>query len=90
MEGGIFKKAMKVATTFQISPEEDREITRLKKELGLPSKKAVILEGIRVLHQMKSEQDRRQRLKSASQRVSKHSLKINREWGPRSSALKIS
>ena len=80
---------MKVATTFQISPEEDRQITRLKKELGLPSKKAVLLEGIRALNQLKSEQTRRKRLQMASERVAKHSLKLNREWAGRSSALKI-
>jgi hypothetical protein len=87
---GYSDGVMKVATTFQITPEEDKEINRLKKELGLPSKKAVILEGLRALQDLRREQKRRQRLQTASRLVGQGSLQVNREWASRASALKTS
>lgn len=79
---------MKVATTIQITAEEDREISELKTKLGLPSKKAVVIEGIRNLREIIQDQRRRQRLQAASREVRKRSFHANREWAPLSTALK--
>ena len=69
-------------TTIQITPEEDREISELKERLQLPSKKAVVLEGLRSLRQIIKDQQRRRRLKTASLRVRDVSIHTNREWAP--------
>jgi hypothetical protein len=79
---------MKTLTTIQVTSEEDREIAVLKNKLGLPSKKAVVLEGLRALQQILRDQQRRQRLQAASRLVREQSKKINREWAPLSTALK--
>jgi len=81
---------MQVATTIQISREEDQEIVVLKKQLCLPSKKAVVLEGIRSLQQKLKEQDRVRRLQAASKQVRTESQRINQEWAPHASATRIS
>ena len=79
---------MKVATTIQISSEEDREIARLKEVLGFASKKAVILEGLRALNERLQELKRRHQLQKASQLVRQESSLLNKEWAPLSAALK--
>lgn len=79
---------MQVATTIQVTKEEDRAITQLKKKLGLPSKKAVLLEGMQALTQIVENRQRRTRLQAASLAVRRESIKINKEWAPRSTALK--
>ena len=80
---------MKVANTIQISSEEDRQINRLQKSLGLDSKKAVIRQGLKMLDDMVAEQQRYQSLQRASQRISQQSKKANQEWSPYSTALKV-
>lgn len=78
----------KVATTIQITSEEDREISRMRSRLGLPSKKAVVLEGLKSLRQILKDQGRRKRLQAASLRLRKQSKEVNKEWAPLSSALR--
>ena len=80
---------VKIATTIQISPEEDREITRLKKALHFPTKKAVVMAGIQKLERAFQEDKRRRRLQEASLRVRKESLRVNQEWAPYSTAADI-
>lgn len=79
---------MKVATTIQITSEEDREISRLKEVLGLPSKKAVVMEGVRGLREILKDQHRRRRLQVASRLVREESRAANREWAPLASSLR--
>ena len=79
---------MKAVSTIQVTSEEDKEIAHLKEELGLPSKKAVVLEGLRSLRKLLEDQRRHHRLQSASLLVRKGSSKINREWAAHSTALK--
>lgn len=81
--------AMKAATTIQVTKEEDRAITRLKNKLALPSKKAVVLEGIRALSDIVEDRQRRRRLQVASLAVRLESKRINKEWAHHSSALKF-
>lgn len=73
--------------TIQLTDDEDREVAELKKRLSLPSKKAVILEGLRSLRQILQAQKRQRRLRSASLSVRKQSLAANREWASRSTAI---
>lgn len=80
---------MKVATTIQVTSEEDQEIARLKKILGLPTKKAVVMEGIRSLRQILRDQQRRRRLQEASAVIQSDSRQTNREWAPHSTAIRI-
>lgn len=80
---------MKVATTIQMNPEEDRKITRLKKTLHFPTKKAVVMAGVQKLEDTLSEESRRRRLREASLRVRKESIGVNLEWAPYSTATKI-
>ena len=79
---------MQAATTIQVTKEEDRAITQLKKRLGLPSKKAVLLEGMRALTQIAEDRQRRIRLQAASLTTRRESIEINKEWASRSTALK--
>lgn len=76
-------------TTIQITPDEDREITDLKEQLKLPSKRAVVMEAVRSLRLLMEDEERRGRLRRASSLVSRGSMDANREWAPQSSALKI-
>lgn len=78
---------MAVLNTIQMTQAEDREIVELKEELGLSSKKAVVLEGIHLLKKSLIEQKRIQTLKNASIKVRKASKKENQEWSKLSSAL---
>lgn len=74
-------------TTIQISKEEDLFIARLKKVLDLPSKKAVVMAGIKKLwfeHQNKVKADR---LKKASLAVQAESLDINQEFSNKAYSL---
>jgi hypothetical protein len=80
---------MKTLTTIQVTSEEDREIALLKEKLGLPSKKAVVLEGLRALRRILQDQMRRKRLQAASRLVREDSRRINDEWSPLSTALRI-
>lgn len=80
---------MKALNTIQIGPDEDHEINRLKKELGLPSKKAVVMEGIRTLAELFKDKQRAHRLQALSLRLRKQSRKLNRDWAPLSSGIKI-
>lgn len=80
---------MKVATTIQISFDEDQEIETLKSTLGLPSKKAVVIEGLRTLRSLVEERHRRHRLQSLSERLRRQSQLINKEWAPLSTASKV-
>lgn len=79
---------MKVATTIQISTEEDREIMHLKKELGLATKKAVIMEGVHSLAERVEEWKRKRRLQKASQLTRRESIEENRLWAPLAAPLK--
>lgn len=79
---------MKTLTTIQVTSEEDKEIAALKEKLHLSSKKAVVLEGLRLLRQMIRDQQRRRRLQAASRLVREESRKANREWSPLAAALK--
>ena len=78
---------MKVATTIQMTFEEDQEILALKEMLRLSSKKAVVLEGIRILREGMRQKDRKSRLQEASTLARKESLQANQEWSPSSSAV---
>ena len=78
---------MKAVTTIQITPEEDNEIALLKDKLGLPSKRAVVMQGIRGLSQLLRDQQRRRRLRAAAALVRDETQRTNREWSKRSSAL---
>lgn len=80
---------MKSLTTIQVTFEEDREIDTLKEKLGLPSKKAVVMEGLRALQERIRESQRRKRLHTASHLVYGESKRINQEWASHSSALKV-
>lgn len=80
--------SMIVATTIQLTREEDRAITALKKKLGLASKRAVVMEGVRALMWQVEEKQRRDRLQQASALVRKGSWRVNQDWAPLSSALK--
>lgn len=79
---------MKSLNTIQIGPDEDLEICRLKKELGLPSKKAVVMEGIRTLAELFKDKQRSHRLQALSLKLRKQSRKINQDWAPFSSGTK--
>lgn len=81
--------AMKVATTIQLSSEEDSLLTRLKDHLQFSNKKAVVLEGLRALQNVLAERERVTRLQQASKAVGKSSLLHNREWAPQASAVKV-
>ncbi len=74
-------------TTIQVTQEEDREISQLKEVLGLSSKKAVVMEGVHLLEKMLVDRERVGKLKKASLKVRKSSLKANREWSASSSAI---
>lgn len=73
--------------TIQLTNDEDREVADLKDRLGLPTKKAVIMEGLRSLRKLVQAQKRRRRLTAASVRVRKQSLSVNRSWAPRGTAV---
>jgi hypothetical protein len=78
---------MIVATTIQLTREEDLAIAGLKKKLGLASKRAVVMEGVRSLMGQLEERQRRGRLQKASALVREGSRQANRQWAPLSSAL---
>ncbi len=78
-----------MATTIQISSEEDHEITLLKNKLGFPSKKAVIMEGVHTLQQILQNKERASRLANASLKIRKESKKANQIWAPLSTATRI-
>lgn len=80
---------MKVATTIQLSPDEDSVLVMLKNKLQLSNKKAVVMEGLRALQKLLEEKERTTRLQRASRLVGKSSLTHNREWAPQSSAATI-
>lgn len=79
---------MKVATTIQITAEEDKQITSLKKALNFASKKAVVMEGVRLLAVYRQNQARVSRLQGLSKKIRKSSLQVNREWAAHSTAVK--
>ncbi|OGQ08164.1 MAG: hypothetical protein A3G32_08460 [Deltaproteobacteria bacterium RIFCSPLOWO2_12_FULL_40_28] len=79
---------MKALTTIQITIDEDMEISQLKRELKLPSKKAVVMEGVRTLSQFLKDKKRRLHIQNLSLKISKESGKINKEWAPLSTSLK--
>ena len=76
-------------TTIQITKEEDAEIGFLKEKLALPSKKAVVMEGLNALREILRNQQRRRRLQASSQMVRKESGRINRDWAGLSTALRV-
>lgn len=80
---------MKSLTTIQVTLEEDKEIALLKDKLGLPSKKAVVMEGLKALRQILQDQMRRKRLQAASRLVREGSRSANQEWASLSTALQI-
>lgn len=69
-------------TSIQITPEEDREIDELKALFKLPSKRAVVLAGLRELRGKFLQTQRKKRLQSASLLCRDESLVVNREMGP--------
>lgn len=79
---------MKSINTIQVTPQEDKEMSILKEELGLPSKREVLREGLKALRQILEAQQRRKRLQAASRAVRAGSHEANLEWAPLSSALK--
>jgi hypothetical protein len=80
---------MKVATTIQLTSEEDQEIARLKKAMKLNSKKAVVIEGLHALRKLIEAQKRRDRIQKAVLAVREESLAVNREWAPHSTAVRF-
>lgn len=72
--------------SIQITKQEDQLITKLKKALGLPSKKAVLRRALETLVQEYEATKKAERLRDASLRVRKESLKINRDFAGLSSA----
>lgn len=76
-------------TTIQINHEEDQEMARLKTQLRLPSKKAVLLEGIRLLHDKIKQDARRRHLRKVVLAVREESRRVNREWAPGASAVHL-
>ncbi len=79
---------MKVATTIQLSPDEDSLLVRIKQKLRLANKKAVVLEGIRLLDEQVRGRERASRLARASGLVRAESRSVNREWAPISTAVR--
>lgn len=79
---------MKVATTIQITADENRQIDHLKKSFGFRNKKAVVLEGLKALARIQEDLKRRERLSRASLLVRSHSIKANQSWSPLSTAIK--
>ncbi len=75
--------------TIQITQEENQQIEQLKTLLKLPSKRAVVLEGLRGLREKYQMSARRQRLRAASQRCREESLEINQEMAPLGTGSKI-
>lgn len=73
---------VKVATTIQITKEEDQKIIDLKKILGLASKKAVVLEGLNSLNRHVAALKRQRRIRKAVRLVREQSQEINQEWAP--------
>ena len=74
-------------TTIQISKEEDKLITKLKKMFALPSKKAVIMAGV---HQLLREHESRlknERLQKAVLAVRDESQAIVEEMSSLASTL---
>ena len=76
-------------TTIQITKEEDALITKLKKWLGVSSKKAAVMAGVQALMAKRVEEEKHERLRKASRAVRKSSLKANHEWAPHAHALKV-
>lgn len=74
-------------TTIQITREEDNEIAWLKRQLQLPSKRAVLQAGLESLRQIVKSRMRTAQLKAASLRVRRGSRVINHEWAQGSTAL---
>lgn len=79
---------MRIATTIQMTSDEDKEVSRLKEEMRLPSKKAVVLEGLQALRQILQAQGRRRRLQVASRAVRGSTVKVHQEWAALSAAVK--
>jgi len=79
----------RIATTIQITEKENGEIGKLKEALHLPNKKAVVLEGVRSLWKQVEERKRWERLQSASRKVRRISMKVNREWARHGTATKV-
>lgn len=73
-------------TTIQISDEEDQEITKLREFMGLPSKRAVVMEGVKALRDLLRRERRRQQMRKASLRVREGSAAANRAWADLSTA----
>lgn len=76
-------------TTIQITKGEDQEIAHLKVRLGLPSKKAVLLEGMRLLRDKIKQDVRRRHLRKVVLAVRAESQRTNREWAPGASAAHL-
>ena len=76
-------------TTIQITKGEDQEIAQLKVRLGLPSKKAVLLEGMRLLREKIKGDARRRHLRKVVLAIREESQRVNREWAPGASAVHL-
>ncbi|MBF0104938.1 MAG: hypothetical protein HQM16_06380 [Deltaproteobacteria bacterium] len=74
-------------TTIQISKAEDRFITRLKKLLGLSSKKAVVMAGVQNLWLEHLKQTKAQRLQKAALSVQKESAEVHHEFSSKAFGL---
>lgn len=74
-------------TTIQITKEEDHVITRLKKLFDMPSKKAVIMAGIKELMRQHQARQRQDRLRRAVKAVKGESEAILEEMSHLSTAL---
>ena len=73
--------------TIQINKDEEKLIIKLKKDLGLPTKKAVVLQGLELLLKEQKERDRRERIKVAVALCREESLRINEEMSPHGYAV---
>jgi hypothetical protein len=76
-----------VLTTIQITKEEDHVISRLKKLFDMPSKKAVIMAGIKELLRQHQDRLRHDRLRRAVKAVQDESQTVLEEMSHLATAL---
>lgn len=73
--------------TIQINKDEEKLILKLKKDLGLPTKKAVVIQALELLLQEQKARERKERIKAAVALCREESLRINEEMSPHGYAV---